>query len=152
MSNLVELFWRYAKKQSKVKCWIWTGSTNGRYGIVQYPKPRKNFGAHRVSYEIHKGKIPSNMSVLHTCDNPLCVNPHHLFLGSQLTNIRDMISKGRRVQPNVIGELNGRAKLTATEAAAIRTSTSSTKELSTKYKVCKGTIYAIKKHRLWSHI
>jgi len=77
-------------------CWLWTGyTTKLNYGevIINYKKVR----THRASYMIYKGEIPEGIFVCHHCDNPLCVNPDHLFLGTQLDNMRDMIKKGRRV-------------------------------------------------------
>lgn len=75
-------------------CWIWNSSCfhNG-YG--QYTLKRKGYRAHRVAYEISHGKIPKNKIACHKCDNPACVNPQHLFLGSPKDNTDDMISKGR---------------------------------------------------------
>lgn len=76
-------------------CWLWTSSLNaGGYG----QKGRKV--AHRVSYEIHKGPIPVGMCVCHRCDQPSCVNPDHLFLGTRSDNMRDMSRKGRGVNPS----------------------------------------------------
>lgn len=57
---------------------------------------RKKFYSHRLSWEIHKGEIPPGMNVLHHCDNRKCVNPHHLFIGTQDDNMKDMVSKGRQ--------------------------------------------------------
>lgn len=77
-------------------CWEWTGGL-----FKHFPYGKFNAGnqrtvyAHRFSYELHKGEIPEGMQVLHECDNPRCVRPDHLFLGTQLDNMRDMIAKGR---------------------------------------------------------
>ncbi len=82
-------------KQSYIgPCWIWTsGVFQNGYG--HYTLKRKDYRSHIVSYEINFGKIPEGFLVCHKCDNPLCVNPEHLFLGSQKENTLDMISKGR---------------------------------------------------------
>lgn len=77
------------------KCWIWEGSRNPRrYGNLRINK--KLWLAHRYSWFIHFGEIPQEKLVLHKCDNPPCVNPEHLFLGTYYDNHRDMIIKGRR--------------------------------------------------------
>jgi len=82
-------------------CWLWTAALDGRgYGVF-FDGRRSAAGnkipakAHRVSYQLHKGEIPAGQRVLHTCDNPACVAPHHLFLGSAKDNTQDMLRKGR---------------------------------------------------------
>lgn len=99
------------------ECWEWLGSHNANgYGV--YGKPKRM--AHRLSWEFYNGPIPSAMSVCHKCDNPPCVNPEHLFLGTQADNLRDMDSKGRRVSPDNKGVNNPRAKLTQEQVQEIR--------------------------------
>ena len=80
------------------KCWLWIGPTsNGRYGqFGRGSKPNEiRVKAHRFSWELFNGPIPEGMKVLHSCDNPPCVNPSHLFLGTQKDNAQDAIRKGR---------------------------------------------------------
>lgn len=88
----VERFWKYVKKTDV--CWEWVGAkrTNG-YGTLQVNG--KSVLAHRFSYAFHKGKIPSGLFVLHTCDNKPCVNPRHLWIGSAQDNMTDKMKKGR---------------------------------------------------------
>lgn len=116
-------FWKYVNKNGPIhsalrsRCWLWTGSLTGGY-----PRLRSNSTAngkgHRYSWVLHNGEIPSNLSVLHRCDNPICVNPDHLFLGTQADNIHDMEQKGRGYHK--WGEDNGRAILTEDTVRYIR--------------------------------
>jgi len=83
---------RYARSG----CWIWTGApcTKGKYGHLNIGGKYKR--AHRIAYELFIGPIPKKLHVLHNCDTPLCVNPDHLFVGTQYENLADMTNKGRR--------------------------------------------------------
>lgn len=100
-NNPIEAFWRYVKKTKT--CWLWTASGSNGYGnfgatfTKNGKKVKKTFQAHRFSYELHKGKIPKGMCVCHSCDNPPCVNPTHLFLGTHQANQSDMVKKGRSI-------------------------------------------------------
>lgn len=105
----------------KTECWVWTAciASHG-YGDITV---RSHFHstAHRASWLLHKGDIPDNMFVLHTCDNRKCVNPDHLFLGTHKDNMRDMNEKGRQV-PNttsIKGSVSN-AKLTEEDVICIR--------------------------------
>jgi HNH endonuclease len=88
-------FWR--KVNQTGACWIWGGAINNKgYGCIgSGGRGRTNLLAHRVSWEINKGQIPDDMIVMHICDNPPCVNPEHLRLGSMRDNQKDMMTKGR---------------------------------------------------------
>lgn len=77
---------------SKESCWPWKGRS-GHYGMIGYGIA--TIYAHRASYLLHFGEIPDGLCVCHSCDNPLCVNPHHLWLGTQKENLEDMRRKGR---------------------------------------------------------
>lgn len=79
-------------------CWLWTGAgSDDRYGVITHQ--RQHYSTHRVAYELWKGPIPFGLFVCHSCDNPACCNPDHLFLGTPKENTDDMVSKGRRVTP-----------------------------------------------------
>lgn len=126
-------------------CWEWTGSKRCGYGrmIIGSRKngTRRSVSAHRVSYELTYGEIPDGMEVCHKCDNPCCVNPNHLFLGTRQDNIDDRERKGRNKPP--IGEKNGRAKLTKTDVLEIierRAQGVSFQKLANEYGVCKKTV------------
>lgn len=89
----IERFLKKIKKLSEQECWIWIGGkTHDNYGKFWFNKTMK---AHKVSYLLFRGKIPNNLCVLHLCDKPDCVNPKHLWLGTQLENIKDRDAKGR---------------------------------------------------------
>ena len=94
-----ENFWAHVQKMpGEDACWIWTGRRGGTmgYGFTQTPRPEHRIvSAHRTAYELCKGKVPDGLCVLHKCDNPPCVNPDHLWLGTQSDNARDMVAKGR---------------------------------------------------------
>ena len=87
----VKRFWSKVKKTDA--CWLWTGTINHKYGAIRIAY--RAWRAHRVAWVIANGNIPKGMNVLHRCDNPPCVNPKHLFLGSQRDNLIDCIRKGR---------------------------------------------------------
>lgn len=87
-----ERFWEKIKKK-KNGCWEWTAVRSGDYGMFRVDNVMKL--AHRVSWQIANGPIPEGMNVLHRCDNPPCVNPKHLFLGTQSDNMIDCSKKGR---------------------------------------------------------
>lgn len=83
-------------------CWLWTGSKyRGQYGHFRRKLNNswKMYKAHRYSYEFYKGEIPSNYLVCHSCDNPSCVNPNHLWIGTSKDNFKDMQNKGRWKNP-----------------------------------------------------
>ena len=91
----VERFWGKVKKTDS--CWLWTGSRQGKYGYLHQGSHsvRSPIRPHRFSWEIHFGKIPEGLWVLHHCDVPLCVRPDHLFLGDRKANMLDAARKGR---------------------------------------------------------
>jgi len=91
---LVERFWDHVDIKSQEECWEWKSSLDGKkYG--QFAINQKQYRSHRISWELTCGKIPNGLCVLHKCDNSKCVNPSHLFLGTQKDNIQDMARKGR---------------------------------------------------------
>lgn len=120
-------------------CWEWQGATNGRgYGQVRINYKLKQ--THRLSWELYHMPIPSGMFVLHRCDNRLCCNPDHLFLGSYKDNLNDMVSKAR---DRFRGEHNGQAKLADTQVEEIRSMLASgvpQHVIASKYSVNQTTI------------
>ena len=91
---------RFMEKVNKTKtCWLWT-ATKVPFGYGSFSYQSIKVMAHRFSYMTFVGKIPKGKFVLHTCDVPACVNPAHLFLGTQTDNLKDMTEKGRRRNQN----------------------------------------------------
>lgn len=89
---------RFFDKVDKTEnCWNWKAATRSGYGVLKIN--RKLISAHRLSWEIHYGKIPENILVCHHCDNKKCVNPKHLFLGTYSDNAKDAFNKGRMTMP-----------------------------------------------------
>ena len=87
-------FWRFVSKENS--CWLWTGKLNpDGYGLIRPNPTKEKVGAHRISWTLHNGPIPTGLCVLHKCDKPSCVNPDHLFLGTVQDNVDDMRIKGR---------------------------------------------------------
>lgn len=94
---LADRFWLKVNKRGLDECWLWTGCRDFRgYGRIANSKPpQAPLLASHVSWEINRGPIPEGLWVLHKCDNPPCVNPKHLFLGTHIDNMRDAKQKGR---------------------------------------------------------
>ena len=120
--ELKERFWKYVNKDGPIhpvygQCWVWVGCKAGD-GYGGFELDSHLVGSHRVSWMITNGEIPKNLHVLHKCDNKLCVNPSHLFLGTHQDNMRDMVSKKR--QAFTRGEKSGNAKLTEYDVRLIR--------------------------------
>lgn len=92
-----DFFWRHVNVGSG--CWVWTGFVDskgyGRQNVTISPKKKVSQGAHRVSWALNVGPIPDGMHILHECDNPICVRPDHLKLGTHAENMRDMALRGR---------------------------------------------------------
>lgn len=131
MDTSVARFWQSVRIGAQTECWEWTGSREtGGYG--HFRVAGKLARTHRFSWQLHFGPIPKGSLVCHHCDNPPCVRPDHLFLGTDLDNNHDMIRKGRqrkaigdangmRKRPSIFaGERHPRAKLSDAQAAEIR--------------------------------
>ena len=149
--NDLKRFW--AKVAKTKSCWLWTGAVllSGGYGAFHLGARCQVARAHRVSWEIANGPIPTGAHLLHRCDVPACVNPKHLRLGTNAENIHDKVMRAR--QPR--GESHGNARLTEAKVRAIRgarASGDSQYTVAMAFGVSRSTISAIDLGRLWSYL
>jgi hypothetical protein len=132
-------------------CWLWAGPVfqRGGYGcFTMRPAGIIQHRAHRLAYELYCSPITSAQHVLHTCDNRVCVNPEHLFIGDQPANMADKVQKGRQDR----GEDHGRSKLKAVQILAIREDGRLHADIAAEYGVSFVTISDIKRRRSWAHL
>jgi hypothetical protein len=145
---LVVRFWRRVVVAGARDCWVWVGLTNSSgYGRI-FKSRYRSLIAHRLSWEIKMGKIPTGMCVLHKCDNRLCVNPRHLFLGTRGDNAADMVRKNRTAK----GEGHSQSKLSEKEVLEIRKRKDQSKALAKRFAVSIGTINEIRRRATWAHL
>jgi len=149
-STIKERFYSKFIVNSENGCWEWTDHRLAKgYGILKVNDTNKV--AHRISYEIHIGPITEGMIICHHCDNPPCVNPSHLFMGTHKDNVIDKKSKGR----DIIGEKNGRSKLTEKDIPVIRRLLSNKVrqiDIAKQFALAHRTISAINTGHTWKHI
>jgi HNH endonuclease len=127
-------------------CVIWSkGKSPDGYGKVKVRG--KTWRAHRYAYFLKNGPIPDGMWVLHKCDNPLCVNVDHLFLGTVRDNWDDCLSKGRYHAAK--GEDSGQSKLTETQVLSIRETVGTCKEIGKTFGICPIQVSRIKRRERW---
>ena len=155
MNTLIERFESKFTPEPMSGCWLWTGAyRKDGYGAF-YVNGKIRSKASRVSFEIYNGIIPAGMSVLHTCDMPSCVNPHHLFLGTQKDNMADMFRKGRDNKGNRSGEINPMSKLDESDVLFIRLIRMygvPINEIAIEFNIKKSTVSSIINRQSWKHI
>jgi len=132
------------------ECWPWTAGTF-RNGYGQFIRSNgSHITASRFAWIFAHGEIPDSICVLHKCDNPVCCNPDHLFLGTRGDNNRDAISKGRWNPPR--GESHGRSIINEDLVLKIRDDTGSAAQLGRKYALDAAHVWKIRAQRLWNHV
>lgn len=147
----MKFYSKIIKEEGGDKCWGWSGAaTIGGYGVFKNKFER--YRASRVSYYLSTGVDPELFDVCHSCDNPICVNPNHLFLGTRADNMRDASQKNRLC----VGNRNIKSKLAATDIPKIieayLTGNTSQAALGKKYFVSQATIGRTVRRELWRHI
>lgn len=148
-------FWsKVDRSGGPAACWTWQSGVMKPLPYGRFKCARRNMGAHVVSWELAHGTVPPGLCVCHNCpggDNPTCVNPAHLFLGTLTRNHEDMVAKGR----NARGERNGRAKLTEPDVREIRRLSVAGvlhKDLAARFDVSDTTIFQVVSRKMWGHI
>ena len=153
---LVERFEDKYTPEPMSGCWLWTAGVNGNgYGAIR--ADGRSQLAHRVAWQLYRGPIPHGAGyhgtcVLHRCDNPVCVNPDHLFLGSNADNAADKKRKGRARTTPRLGEDHPAAKLNEQQVLAIRADKRGKHKLAREYDVSPSLIGQIKRRIAWRHI
>jgi len=160
MSDLVKLLDANVEKKGNDECWPWTGRTleKDSRGIASIDG--KTVTAPRISWEVHNGAPPpAEMFVCHSCDNPNCVNPNHLWLGSNKDNLRDAASKGRiftqRQSDHIKGSKHGNAKMTEETVLKIRADFAngeSIRSIAKKYGMSFNPVWMAIRRRAWTHV
>lgn len=147
------IFWTRIDRREPGQCWNWTGcksrSSWSPSGYGQMRISGKMEKAHRVSWFLRHGVWPT-LLVLHRCDNPSCVNPEHLFEGTNADNSHDREMKGRGNKP--LGEKHHQARFTAEQVQYIRSCDKSSRQLGREYGVSKTAIQLIRQRVNWAHI
>lgn len=155
MANLEARFLEKVERIPGVDCWIWTGAANRLgYGVMGVGS-NATMLAHRASWVIHFGEIPSGLWVLHRCDTPPCVSPGHLYLGDAKQNVSDMIARGRFRAGVVRGSRHGMSKLKEDSVRALRELASngvSPAALADRFGISTDMVYLIVARRHWKHI
>lgn len=155
--NARQRFHDLVQRANPDECWQWLGWQHPITGYGSFRTGRRSFRAHRVAFYLATGIDPKQpyQDVLHTCDNPICCNPAHLFTGTHADNMRDRRNKGRAASTK--GILNGRAKLTEDDIRTIRleyrpNTRDNVRDLAIKFGVSRRQIHGITRGEKWIHV
>lgn len=149
-----ERFERYVSPEPNSGCWLWTGACiNTGYGVFNIGRAvdgdKRNVLAHRMALSLSGTVVPDDKCVLHKCDNKVCVNPDHLYVGTVKDNSRDAVERGRHGGRPMPGTENPRAKITADMALAIYSSADSLSVLAERYGISRTQAGHIKNKKSW---
>lgn len=158
MSIFAHVYAKYVQKNNITDCTEWTGALTNGYGAIT--AGGSSWPAHRLAWTMDRGIIPQGLDVCHHCDNRMCVNTFHMFLGTAIDNAADALAKGRlstgprRSSYEVFqpGEKHKDAKLTEADVRAIRASTDTLTTLMDRYKMSRPAIWKAKYHKSWRHL
>lgn len=154
---LDDRFWSKVDKSSHPQgCWIWTATKNNKgYGLFRPGGLANKEAAHRLSFEAVNGRIPRGRWILHSCDNPACVNPRHLRIGTPKENVADMDKRGRRVKAPRPGESNSNAFMTEQDVGALRRdyiNGADLEQIAARYSISPNSLADYTTGRSWQHI
>lgn len=154
---LVERLDYHSQPEPNGGCWLWRGSiTKGGYGHLKVELPgtrcRRAHPAHRLSWIAHRGPIPAGLWVLHKCDVRSCINPAHLFLGTHVDNMADMVAKGRHRCGDYRGEKHGSTTLSKQQVLKIRADRRTYRVIGKDYGISPATVCRIKLGDTWTHV
>lgn len=152
-TSFAEKLEKHSIQEPNSGCLLWTGATAKGYGSISYYRAGRSHTvqAHRLSWEVNRGPIPDGLCVCHKCDVPTCINPGHLFLGTEGENSRDMSAKGRHDGFKRRGAKHPLAKLSDEQAALVRCSTEKGVVLAARFAVSPSTISLIRSGRIRAH-
>lgn len=146
-ANILAHFWSFVKRAKANECWPFLGPVYSHgYGVFHFGRERNR--AHRLSWMLSRGPIPDGLVVCHSCDNKLCVNPSHLFLGTQAENIHDSVQKGRK-------RAWGLQKLNAAHVRAIRARVAAgepQKAVAADFGISRNHVSSIVNRACWAHV
>lgn len=159
-STFIQRFWKKVEIYDCQECWPWKSKPGKRgYGQIFSGTGFGPIGAHVASYMINVGPIPKGLHVCHTCDNKLCVNPKHLWLGTNAQNHEDKDRKGRHGYTGVLGERHPRATLTDAVVIQIKREIAARpgdrtlfREMRDRFGVSKAVFYNIRGGGSWRHL
>jgi hypothetical protein len=150
--ELLHRFEKFISMEPTTGCWLWTGAdTRGGYGAFRL-RP-KTVRAPRMAWTLYKGPIPDGLEPCHCCDTPACCSPYHLFLGTQMENVHDCMSKGRdRKAKGKDSSAVKHSKLTEEQVIAIAADTRLLHVIALEYGITKQYAWQIRKRKTWKHL